>query len=57
MSLAFCTFPYIPFEIESYKYDGLQANKVLNIPTVQRKCQGFNIQSWKFTPCSIVCVM
>ena len=35
----------------------VQENNVLNIPTVQRKCQGFNIQSWKVTSSSIVCVM
>ena len=26
---------------------------ILNIPTVQRKCQGLNIQSWMFTPVAL----
>ena len=41
----------------AYAQSKVQVNNVLNIPTVQRKCQGFNILSWMFTPSSIVCVM
>ena len=41
----------------AYVQSEVQVNNVLNIHTAQRKCRGFNIQSWMFTPSSIVCVM
>ena len=44
-------------DANSPAYAQSEVNNILKISTVQRKCGGFNIQSWKFTPSSIVCVM
>ena len=44
-------------DANSLAYTQSESKVQVNTPTIQRKCRGFNIQSWKFTSSSIFCAM